>query len=226
MGRSKIVENEGVLTQVHPQLFIMEVDRKRGRTARQSYQYVDVLTGMVELSQNGEPLFEPFIPDAEGVLVDEESSAPDEEKVRGTPSSVPCLSFPLFHLHCESRQRIALSLVCRDRVDASPLLARLLCAVPACLLPASCCGGALPFVSNRAGENRLPGKATKPLRARRGRTASAVATLLRAQRFSHTSCARSPIFAPLRFSSLEASSAPASSNSASSSLRLCTPIFA
>ena len=56
MGRSKIVESEGVLTQVHPQLFIMEVDRKRGRTARQSYQYVDVLTGMVELSQNGEPL--------------------------------------------------------------------------------------------------------------------------------------------------------------------------
>ena len=48
MGRSKIVESEGVLTQVHPQLFIMEVDRKRGRTARQSYQYVDVLTGMVE----------------------------------------------------------------------------------------------------------------------------------------------------------------------------------
>ena len=51
MGRSKIVESEGTLMQVHPQLFIMEVDRKRGRTARQSYQYVDVLTGMVELSQ-------------------------------------------------------------------------------------------------------------------------------------------------------------------------------
>ena len=61
MGRSKIVESEGVLTQVHPRLFIMEIDRKRGRTARQSYQYVDVLTGTVELSQNGEPLFEPFI---------------------------------------------------------------------------------------------------------------------------------------------------------------------
>lgn len=61
MGRSKIVESEGVLMQVHPQLFILEVDRKRGRTARQSYQYVDVLTGMVELSQNGEPLFDPFI---------------------------------------------------------------------------------------------------------------------------------------------------------------------
>ena len=61
MGRSKIVESEGVLMQVHPQLFIMEVDRKRGRTARQSYQYVDVLTGTVELSQNGEPLFGSFV---------------------------------------------------------------------------------------------------------------------------------------------------------------------
>ena len=64
MGRSKIVESEGVLMQVHPQLFILEVDRKRGRTSRQSYQYVDVLTGMVELSQNGEPLFEPFVPES------------------------------------------------------------------------------------------------------------------------------------------------------------------
>lgn len=61
MGRSKIVESEGVLVQVHPQLFIMEVDRKRGRTARQSYQYVDILTGTVELSQNGESLFGSFI---------------------------------------------------------------------------------------------------------------------------------------------------------------------
>lgn len=61
MGRSKIVESEGILTQVHPRLFIMEVDRKRGRKARQSYQYVDVLTGTVELSQDGEPLFAPFV---------------------------------------------------------------------------------------------------------------------------------------------------------------------
>ena len=72
MGRSKIVECEGVLTQVHPQLFIMEVDRKRGRTARQSYQYVDVLTGMVELSQDGEPLFAPFIEEDD----EEEAKAP------------------------------------------------------------------------------------------------------------------------------------------------------
>lgn len=61
MGRSKIVESEGVLMQVHPQLFIMEVKRKRGASARQSYQYVDVLTGMVELSQDGKPIFGNFI---------------------------------------------------------------------------------------------------------------------------------------------------------------------
>ena len=64
MGRSKIVESEGVLTQVHPHLFVLEVDRKRGSKSRQSYQYVDVLTGMVELSQNNKPLFEPFISDS------------------------------------------------------------------------------------------------------------------------------------------------------------------
>lgn len=68
MGRSKIVESDGTLTQVHPRLFIMEMDRKRGRTARQSYQYVDVLTGTVELSQDGEPLFEPFVIDPEPEL--------------------------------------------------------------------------------------------------------------------------------------------------------------
>ncbi len=80
MGRSKIVESEGVLTQVHPQLFIMEIDRKRGRTARQSYQYVDVLTGMVELSQDGEPLFEPFVIDPP-TFDAEPVEEPFEEKV-------------------------------------------------------------------------------------------------------------------------------------------------
>ena len=65
MGRSKIVESEGVLTQVHPRLFVMEVDRKRGRTARQSYQYVDILTGMVELfdAETKEPIFGKFMDD-------------------------------------------------------------------------------------------------------------------------------------------------------------------
>ncbi|MDR3136972.1 MAG: Veg family protein [Coriobacteriales bacterium] len=59
MGRSRIMECEGIITQAHPQLFIMEVERKRGHITRQSYQYVDVLTGMVELSrvEGNEPLF-------------------------------------------------------------------------------------------------------------------------------------------------------------------------
>ena len=83
MGRSKIIESEGVLMQVHPQLFIMEVDRKRGRMALQSYQYFDVITGMVELSQNGEPLFEPFIPenDVLGADFTEIVEEDEEEKV-------------------------------------------------------------------------------------------------------------------------------------------------
>lgn len=59
MGRSKIIVREGTLTQAHNSLFIVETDEKRGRKARQSYQYVDVLTGTVELTnpENEEPLF-------------------------------------------------------------------------------------------------------------------------------------------------------------------------
>ena len=49
MGRSRIVERTGTLVHAHPSLFIVEVEERRGRTARQSYQYVDVLTGTVEL---------------------------------------------------------------------------------------------------------------------------------------------------------------------------------
>ncbi len=72
MGRSKIIESEGELMQVHPQLFIMEIKRKRGVSARQSYQYVDILTGMVELYYEGEPIFEGnFIDDGQ----DDESSS-------------------------------------------------------------------------------------------------------------------------------------------------------
>ena len=59
MGRSKIVEREGILMQTHPALFVVEVQEKRQRTARASYQYVDVLTGTVELTnpESGESLF-------------------------------------------------------------------------------------------------------------------------------------------------------------------------
>ncbi|MGN0035520.1 MAG: Veg family protein [Coriobacteriales bacterium] len=59
MGRSKIIEREGTLVQVHPSIFIVETDEKRGRKARQSYQYVDILTKTVELTDpaSGENLF-------------------------------------------------------------------------------------------------------------------------------------------------------------------------
>ena len=60
MGRSRIVERTGTLVNAHPSLFVVEVEERRGRTARQSYQYVDVLTGTVELfdAQSGEKLFD------------------------------------------------------------------------------------------------------------------------------------------------------------------------
>lgn len=83
MGRSKIIENEGTLQQVHPQLFIVEIQRKRGTTARQSYQYVDVLTGMVELSYSGEKIFGPFIEEEEEevLILSEQQDEPLEDPV-------------------------------------------------------------------------------------------------------------------------------------------------
>ena len=60
MGRSRIVERAGTLVHVHPSLFVVDVEERRGRTARQSYQYVDILTGTVELFDidSGERLFD------------------------------------------------------------------------------------------------------------------------------------------------------------------------
>ena len=60
MGRSRILERAGTLVHAHPSLFVVEVEERRGRTSRQSYQYVDVLTGTVELydTETGERLFD------------------------------------------------------------------------------------------------------------------------------------------------------------------------
>ena len=60
MGRSRIVERTGTLVMAHPSLVVVEVGERRGRIARQSYQYVDVLTGTVELFdyETGERLFD------------------------------------------------------------------------------------------------------------------------------------------------------------------------
>ena len=37
MGRSRIVERTGTLLAVHPQLFVVDVEERGGRKARQSY---------------------------------------------------------------------------------------------------------------------------------------------------------------------------------------------
>lgn len=62
MGRTRVVERMGTIKTVHPSVFIIEVDERRGRKSRQSYQYVDVLTGTVELfdPESGEHLFTPM----------------------------------------------------------------------------------------------------------------------------------------------------------------------
>ena len=62
MGRTRVVERMGTIKTVHPSVFIVEVDERRGRKSRQSYQYIDVLTGQVELfdPESGEHIFTPL----------------------------------------------------------------------------------------------------------------------------------------------------------------------
>ena len=62
MGRTRVVERMGTIKSVHPAVFIVEVDERRGRKSRQSYQYIDVLTGQVELfdPESGEHIFTPL----------------------------------------------------------------------------------------------------------------------------------------------------------------------
>ena len=62
MGRTRVIERLGIIKNVHPAVFIIEVDERRGRKSRQSYQYVDVLTGTVELfdPETGEHICTPL----------------------------------------------------------------------------------------------------------------------------------------------------------------------
>ncbi len=62
MGRTRVIERLGIIKNVHPAVFIIEVDERRGRKSRQSHQYVDVLTGTVELfdPETGEHIFTPL----------------------------------------------------------------------------------------------------------------------------------------------------------------------
>ena len=63
MGRTRVIERMGVIKSVHPAVFVVEVTERRGRTSRQSYQYVDVLTGTDELfdPETGEYIFMPAV---------------------------------------------------------------------------------------------------------------------------------------------------------------------
>ncbi|WP_308623426.1 Veg family protein [uncultured Enorma sp.] len=67
MGRTRVIERMGVIKSVHPAVFVVEVTERRGRTSRQSYQYVDVLTGTVELfdPETGEHIFTPAVDQAD-----------------------------------------------------------------------------------------------------------------------------------------------------------------
>ena len=62
MGRTRVVERMGTIKSVHPAVFMVGVDERRGRKSRQSYQYIDVLTGQVELfdPESGEHIFTPL----------------------------------------------------------------------------------------------------------------------------------------------------------------------
>lgn len=60
LGRGRISNNTGTILQVHPRLFILEVVRKRAPKARLSFQYADILTGVVAVYINDEPLFENY----------------------------------------------------------------------------------------------------------------------------------------------------------------------
>lgn len=60
LGRSRINANIGTIMQVHPRLFILEVERKRAPKAKISYQFADILTGIVKIKLNGEELFEDY----------------------------------------------------------------------------------------------------------------------------------------------------------------------
>ena len=68
MGRTRVVERMGTIKSVHPAVFIVEVDERRGRKSRQSYQYIDVLTGQVELFDPERAHFYPARQSARGAL--------------------------------------------------------------------------------------------------------------------------------------------------------------
>ncbi|MDO5329082.1 MAG: Veg family protein [Coriobacteriia bacterium] len=84
LGRSRINENTGTLVQAHPSVFICDLEYRRGRVAKQSFQYADILTGVVEVYQHHKPMFGPFNIEPDAPLV--EPSKQPKVKKRLRPS--------------------------------------------------------------------------------------------------------------------------------------------
>ena len=82
LGRSRINENVGTICQAHPKVFIVELEYRRGRTAQQSFQYSDILTGVVEVYQNHELMFGPFEIDPDAPLVSPEKRPQKKKRLR------------------------------------------------------------------------------------------------------------------------------------------------
>ena len=49
-GRRKFIEEEGVLEQTYPKVFVVRLDKRGGVTNRMAYSYADVLTSTVEVT--------------------------------------------------------------------------------------------------------------------------------------------------------------------------------
>lgn len=59
LGRQKIANRQAVVLCAMPSVFVLEIQERRGRVSRASFQYVDVLTGQLQLMDDeGHALFD------------------------------------------------------------------------------------------------------------------------------------------------------------------------
>ena len=61
LGRGKKAIFDAKLINLYSKLFVVEVEYKRQRTIRQSYQFVDILTGVIIIKYEDKPIFVEFI---------------------------------------------------------------------------------------------------------------------------------------------------------------------
>ena len=61
LGRGKKAVFDAKLINLYSRLFVVEVEYKRGRTIRQSYQFVDILTGVIIIKYEDKPIFVSFV---------------------------------------------------------------------------------------------------------------------------------------------------------------------